>query len=60
MMQDMAPDTYILLFMFFGLAFVGLASLAIAVFIGLQRITTPKPKTNWERDWEEIEEDLSA
>jgi hypothetical protein len=64
MMRDMAPETVILLFVLFGLALVGLASLVLAVYIGLQRITTPKPppptftKTRWERDWEAIEENL--
>ncbi len=60
MMQDMSPDAYILLFMLFVVALVGLASLVIAVYVAISLwITKPETKTNWERDWREIEEDLS-
>ncbi len=54
----MPTDAYILLFMFFGLSLVGIASLVIAVYIAIQS-NMPEPKTNWERSWTEIEEDLS-
>ena len=43
MMRDMVPETVILLYVILGLALVGLASLVLAVYIGLQRIITPKP-----------------
>jgi hypothetical protein len=60
MTEGMLPDTYILLFTFFGLGLVGLASLVLVVYRGLQRITTPTPKTRWQKEWEEIEKDLGG
>ena len=62
-MIDLQPSTYIILFMFFGLALMGLAGLVIAVYIGVQRILTPidpdPAKTRWEKDWQDIERNLS-
>ena len=43
MMRDMVPETVTLLYVLFGFALVGLASFVLAVYIGLQRIITPKP-----------------
>jgi hypothetical protein len=60
MTEGMLPDTYILLFTFFGLGLVGLASLVLVVYIGLQRIITPKPQTKWKKEWAEIEKDLGG
>jgi hypothetical protein len=59
MTQDMLPDTYILLFTFFGLGLVGLGGLVFLGYVVVKRITTRKPQTKWKRDWAKIEEDLS-
>jgi hypothetical protein len=62
--QDLQPNTYILLFVLFGMIWAGLALLALAVYIGIQRIVTPKPpaldERRWTRDWESIERDISG
>lgn len=56
-MQD---QTYIMIFIFAGLAWAGLLALAVALWIGFFRLITPTPKpTEWEKDWEAIERNLS-
>jgi hypothetical protein len=55
----MTDQTYIVGFIFAGLFWAGLLAVALAVYIGFQRITnnTPTPdEKRWTRDWESIEE----
>lgn len=49
--------SYILLFVFAGMAWAGLVLLALAVHHAIMRIRTPKP-TDHELEWKKIEEDL--
>jgi len=61
-MQNLQPQTYIMIFIFSGLALVGLFTIGLATYIGIQRILNPAPKIDekrWSRCWEEIERDIS-
>ena len=52
---------YKLIFVFAGIAWVGLSFLLLAVFAGLKRLVTPKPKpTQWEKEWADIERRLNG
>ena len=56
--QDLQPMTYIMLFLFFGVAWAGLSVLCLAVYIGVQCITNcaPKPPVRrWSKDWESMD-----
>ena len=56
-MQD---STYIMLFIFAGFAWAGLALLVVAFWIGFTRLTNPEPKpTEWEAEWHAIERKMS-
>jgi hypothetical protein len=60
-MNDLQPQTLILLFIFFGLAITGAFILGLALYWGAQRVFA-KPETaqhRWEREWQKIEEDIS-
>ena len=66
MIQDFQPITYEMLFIFFGLAWLGAALLGVALLLLCQYIfrPTPKPKPGpderrWTRDWESIERELN-
>jgi hypothetical protein len=51
-----------MIFIFSGLALVGLFTIGLAMYIGIQRILNPAPKIDekrWSRCWEEIERDIS-
>ena len=55
----MSNHEYILIFVFAGLAWLGLSVLSLGVFMGIRRLVTPKPKpTAYEKQWEQIMEDL--
>jgi len=60
MTQQLQPGTYEMLFIFAGLAWIGLSLIATALYIGCRSIfrATPKP-TSWEREWSKIERDIS-
>ena len=55
MIQDLQPHTYVMLFIFFGLALVGLEVLCLAVYIGVMHKLAPKPpvldERRWTKDW---------
>lgn len=56
-MQD---STYIMLFIFAGCAWAGLALLVAAFWIGFTHLTNPEPKpTERAEEWRKIEEDTS-
>lgn len=49
-----------LLFIFFGLGWIGLSLIGTAVFIGCRRIFRPTPKpTDWEDEWQDVEKNLN-
>ena len=52
--------TYILILIFAGCAWAGLALLVVAFWIGFTRLITPTPKpTEWQKEWEAIEKEIS-
>ncbi len=56
----MSDYMYILIFIFAGCAWAGLALLVAAFWIGFTRLTNPEPKpTEWEQEWRKIEEEIS-
>ena len=56
----MSDYMYILIFIFAGCAWAGLALLVAAFWIGFTRLTNPDPKTTeWAEEWRKIEEDIS-
>jgi hypothetical protein len=56
----MSDYMYILIFIFAGCAWAGLALLVAAFWIGFMRLTKPEPKpTVWEQEWQQIERNLS-
>ena len=56
----MSDYMYILIFIFAGCAWAGLALLVAAFWIGFTRLTNPEPKpTEWAEEWQKIEEDIS-
>ena len=56
----MSDYMYILIFIFAGCAWAGLALLVAAFWIGFTRLTNPEPKpTEWAEEWRKIEEDIS-
>ena len=56
----MSDYMYILIFIFAGCAWAGLALLVAAFWIGFTRLTTPTPKpTDWEAEWHAIERKMS-
>ena len=56
----MSDYMYILIFVFAGFAWAGLALLVAAFWIGFTRLTNPEPKpTEWAEEWRKIEEDIS-
>ena len=60
MIQDLQPQTYIMIFIFAGLFWAGLMAVGVALWIGFMRLTHPEPKpTQWREDWEQIERNLS-
>lgn len=59
MTQNLQPMTYEMIFIFSGIAWAGLMLFALAVYIGISRIRTPKPDNRWEQEWQRIEEDMS-
>jgi hypothetical protein len=61
-MQNLQPQTYIMIFIFSGLALVGLFTIGLAVYIVVQQFHNfGKPSVDqrrWTRDWESIEREL--
>lgn len=58
--QDLQPMTYITIFVIAGVAWVALMILVVGLWIGFNKLITPTPKpTNWENEWEKIEDNLS-
>lgn len=56
MIQDLKPETYIVVFVFAGLVWAGLMALGVALWIGFNRLITPTPKPKaWSKDWESME-----
>ena len=56
----MSDYMYILIFIFAGCAWAGLALLVAAFWIGFTRLTNPEPKpTQWAEEWRKIEEEIS-
>ena len=60
MTEGMLPDTYILLFIFFGLVMVALGDLIFLGYVVFKRITAPTPKAKWEKEWKEIEKNIGG
>jgi hypothetical protein len=57
--QDLQPMTYIMLFVLFGVMWSVVAFVAASVWYFFMKGITPTPKpTNWESEWEKIEDNL--
>jgi hypothetical protein len=62
MTNDLQPQTYEMVFIFAGMIWMGLITIAIALWAGFSAILSriPKPDTRrWEKEWDEIEKNLS-
>jgi len=60
MIQDLQPMTYIMIFVFAGIAWTVAALVVAAVWCLFMRAINPTPKpTEWENEWEKLEHNLS-